>query len=69
MNTPSGNLSFLDVLFKLFLKENYVLLEMALQLIIFDQAIHLETFDGPCVIWVKIFSVVLVRGKNYTLRL
>ena len=57
MTEPSGNVSFLDGLFKLFLKENYVLLEIPLQLIIFEWAIQLETFDGSCVIWVKMFSV------------
>ena len=60
MNEPSGNVSFLDGLFKIFLKENYVLLEMPLQLIIFEWAIQLETSDGSCVIRVKMFSVVLV---------
>jgi hypothetical protein len=36
MNEPSGSVSCLDGLFKLYLKENYVLLEMPLQLIIFE---------------------------------
>ena len=40
-----------------------MLLERVLQLIIFGQAIHFETIDGSWVIWVKMFSVVLVREK------
>ena len=36
MNEPSGNVSLSDGLIKLYLWENYVLLEMPLQLIIFE---------------------------------
>lgn len=61
MSEPSGNVSFLDWLFKLFLKENYVLLEMALQLIIFEWAIRLKPSDGLYIMRIKMFLVVLER--------
>jgi hypothetical protein len=64
MNEPSGNVSFLDRLFKLFLKENYVLLEMPLQLIIFEWATRLKPSDGLYIMRIKMFLVVLERERT-----